>query len=128
MKQEKKLQIPPRQTRLPEFLRPYFWDVKFDLLDFKKSRTFILKRVLDRGNTKALGWIRQNYTNQEIKKLLLTTRDISPKTANFWALFLNVDIKKVPALENPLLRRALEPRRRWPYIPRLFLAGGRQAV
>lgn len=102
MKQGKKIQV-------PEFLRPYFGDVEFEDLDLKKSRTFILKRVLDRGNTKALGWIRQNYTNQEIKKLLLTTRDISPKTANFWALYLNVDIKKVPALENPLLRRTPAP-------------------
>lgn len=109
MNQGEEMQDPPRQTRLPEFLRPYFWDVKFADLDFKKSRTFILKRVLDRGNTKALGWMRQNYTNQEIEKLLLTTRDISPKTANFWALFLNVDIKKVPALENPPLRKILVP-------------------
>lgn len=92
------------KTQVPEFLRTYFWDVRFDLLDLKKSRTFILKRVLDRGNTKTLGWIRQNYTNQEIKKLLLTSRDISPKTANFWALLLGVDKKKVVCLQKPCSR------------------------
>ena len=97
MKQKEKIQP-------PEFLRSYFWDVKFDLLDFRKSRTFILKRVLDRGNTKALSWIRQNYTNQEIKKLLLTTRDISPKTANFWAIFLGIDKRKVVCLQKPYSR------------------------
>lgn len=101
---KRKIQIPPRQTRLPEFLRPYFWDVRFEDLDFKKSKTFILKRVLDRGNTKTLGWIRQNYTNQEIKKLLLTTRDISPKTANFWALLLGIDKRKVVCLQKPYSR------------------------
>lgn len=109
MSKKEKTKLLPRQTRLPEFLRPYFWDVNFDLLDFKKSKTFILKRVLDRGDIKALSWMRQNYTNQEIEKLLLTSRDISPKTANFWALYLNVDIKKVPALENPSLRKTPAP-------------------
>jgi len=92
------------KAKLPEFLRSYFWDVKFEDLDLKKSRTFILKRVLDRGDTKALSWVRQNYTNQEIEKLLLTTRDISPKTANFWALFLGIDKRKVVCLQKPYSR------------------------
>lgn len=92
------------KTQVPEFLRSYFWDVDFDLLDFKKSKIFILKRVLDRGNTKALSWIRKNYTNQEIKKLLLNTRDLSPKTANFWADYLKIDHKKVPCLQKPYSR------------------------
>lgn len=90
--------------KLPFFLKKYFWDVDFDLLDSRKSKTFILKRVLDRGDTKALSWIRQNYTNREIKRLLLNTRDISPKTANFWADYLKIDHKKVPCLQKPYSR------------------------
>jgi hypothetical protein len=93
-----------KTTQIPEFLRSYFWDVNFDLLDFKKSKIFILKRVLDRGDSKALSWMRKNYTNQEIKKLLLTTRDLSPKTANFWALFLGIDKRKVVCLQKPYSR------------------------
>ncbi len=75
--------------------------MNFDLLDFKKSKVFILKRVIDRADTEALSWIRQNYTNQEIKKLLLHTRDLSPKTANFWADYLKINHKKVPCLQKP---------------------------
>lgn len=93
-----------KKAQLPEYLRPYFWDVNFDLLNFKKSKTFILKRVLDRGDIRALGWMRRNYTNQEIEKLILTTRDISPKTANFWALFLGIDKRKVVCLQKPYSR------------------------
>lgn len=76
----------------------------FDTLDFKKSKVFILKRMLDRGDIKALHWIRQNYTNQEIKKLLLSSRDLSPKTANFWADYLKINHKKVPCLQKPYTR------------------------
>lgn len=90
-----------RTKQLPDFLKQYFWDVDFNILDFKKSKVFVLKRILDRGDTKALGWIRKNYTNQEIKKLLLITRDISPKTAKFWADYLKISHKKVPCLQKP---------------------------
>lgn len=90
--------------QIPDFLKEYFWDVDFDILDFKKSKVFILKRVIDRGDTNALNWIRQKYTNQEIKRLLLSTRDLSPKTANFWADYLKIDHKKVPCLQKPYSR------------------------
>ncbi|HLD70908.1 MAG TPA: hypothetical protein VI937_03430 [Negativicutes bacterium] len=90
--------------KLPFFLKEYFWDIDFNDLDFKKSKVFVLKRILDKGNDKALLWIRQHYTNQEIKKLLLNTRDISPKTANFWADYLKINHKKVPCLQKPYTR------------------------
>ena len=90
--------------KLPGFLKQYFWDVDFEGLNFAKSKTFILKRVLDRGDTKAVHWLRENFTNSEIKNLLLFTRDISQKTANFWADYLRLDRKKVPCLQKPYSR------------------------
>ena len=90
--------------KLPIFLKQYFWDVDFNQLTLEESRTFILKRVLDRGDTKALNWLRENFTNSEIEKLLFSTRDISVKTANFWADYLKLDRKKVPCLQKPYSR------------------------
>lgn len=90
--------------KLPEFLRQYFWDVDFDLMSFERSKTFILKRVLDRGDTKALSWLRENFTNNDIKQLLLMTRDLSRKTGNFWADILKVDHQKVPCLQKSYSR------------------------
>ena len=88
----------------PKFLQKYFWDIDFSKLDFRKSKTFILKRVLDRGDNKALKWLLQYYTKDDIKKLLLTSRDLSPKTANFWANYLGVDKRKVVCLQKPYSR------------------------
>ncbi len=90
--------------KLPAFLKQYFWDVDFDKLSFEKSKTFILKRVLDRGNDKALKWLFRHYTKADIKELILTTRDLSPKTANFWADYLKLKQKKVPCLQKPYSR------------------------
>lgn len=90
--------------KLPPFLKQYFWDVDFEKLEFGTSKTFILKRVLDRGNDKALKWLLKHYTKDDIRQLLLTTRDISAKTANFWADLLNINHKKVPCLQKPYSR------------------------
>lgn len=90
--------------KLPKFLAGYFWDVDFNDIDPENSRMFILKRVLDRGNDKAIGWLFKYYTRDDIKQLLLTTRDLSTKTANFWADFLEIDHQKVPCLQKPYAR------------------------
>ncbi|HBQ51035.1 TPA: hypothetical protein DD690_03570 [Candidatus Daviesbacteria bacterium] len=90
--------------RLPVFLKQYFWDVDFNKLDFERSKTFILKRVLDRGDNQTLKWLFQNYTKEDIKELILTTRDLSAKTANFWADYLHIAHNQVPCLQKPYSR------------------------
>lgn len=87
--------------RLPKFLKQYFWDVNFDDLNFEKSRTFMLECILERGNMKAVKWLFKYYSKKDIKKLILTSENLSPKTANFWALYLNINPKKVPSLQKP---------------------------
>jgi len=90
--------------KLPAFLKKYFWDTDFEKMDFERSKVFILKRILDRGNDQALRWLLQHYTREDIKQLLLTTRDLSAKTANFWTEYLGLDHKKVPCLQKPYSR------------------------
>lgn len=97
---------------LPTFLKQYFWDVDFDQLTLEESGIFILKRVLDRGNDKAIKWLLQNYTREDIRKLLLVSRDLSAKTANFWADYLKVDKRKVVCLQKPYLSMR---QMHWPY-------------
>jgi len=90
--------------KLPKSFEQYFWDVDFDSLSLKKSRLFILKRLLDRGDTKAIRWVFKNYQKEEIKNLILISRDLSPKTGNFWADFLGIDKRKVVCLQKPYSR------------------------
>lgn len=95
--------------KLPGFLKQYFWDVDFGGLNLEKSRTFILKRVLEVGDIKAVKEIMRYYSKKDIKKLILTSDDLSPKTANFWALYLGIDSKKVPSLKKPYSKRKQVP-------------------
>lgn len=102
MKQEK-------TTQLPEFLRSLFWDVAFETIDLTKHPQFILKRVLDRGDTKALLWAISIFDNDSIVELITTSRDLSAKTANFWADILGIDKTQVPCLQKPYSRTPFGP-------------------
>lgn len=87
--------------KIPSYFKSYFWDVDFTLLDAIKDSSFIIKRSLDRGNTNSIKWILNNYSKENIKKVILKSRDISTKTANFWGDFLNINQKDILCLQKP---------------------------
>jgi|SRR3989344_1032790 len=93
-----------KSAKIPKSFKQYFWDVDFAKLEFWHAKTFILKRLLDRGDDQAILWVREHYTKEDIKNLLLTTRDLSAKTANFWADLLGIDKRKVACLQKPYSR------------------------
>ena len=90
-----------KKPKLPEYFREYFWDVEFENIDIEKSRFFIVKRVLDRGDTSSLRFVIDTYGLDAIKEVVLTTRDLSRPTGNFWADMFNLDKNQVPCLQKP---------------------------
>ena len=73
---------------LPEFLHQFFWGDRLDELNFNTHRQYILKTILEKGNRSAASWLiktvgRKNL-KQSLPKLFLT-----PKSANFWRLYLS---------------------------------------
>ena len=98
--------------KLPQFLKEYFWDVEFEKIDLEKRRVYVLRRILDYGDETAVSWLRKNFTESEIKNILLKFRGLSLKSANFWAVILDVSKRKVKCLQKPYL----EIRNQfWPY-------------
>lgn len=98
--------------KLPSFLKRYFWDVEFGELDLQKHRLYVLNRILNYGDEKAIAWMWKNFKNSEIKYALSNFRDFSQKSANFWALILNLPREKVLCLKRLSLK---EQKRIWPY-------------
>jgi len=94
MNQEEKVQ-------LPEFLRSYFWDVAFEELEVKKHAFLIIKRILDRGNLSDIRWLIKTYGKDEIKRVVMETKDLARPTGNFWADILGLDKNQIPCLQKP---------------------------
>lgn len=91
-------------TKLPEFLRPYFWDVDFDGLNGEVRKVFVAQRIIDRGDTKAVRWLLKTYPTGVIGSALRLSRDLSRKTAGFWSDLLMINPSEVPCLQKPYSR------------------------
>lgn len=97
---------------LPQFIKPYFWDVDFAKLDYKKYSRFVLGRILEYGGKRAISWMQRNFTKGDIPGVLSRLRAVSPKSANFWALIYGIDRKKILCLQKHYLQMR---KRHWPY-------------
>ncbi len=97
---------------LPQFLKPYFWDVDFAKLDYKKYSRFVLGRILEYGDKRAISWMQRNFSKGDIAGVLSRLRAVSPKSANFWALIYGIDKKKILCLQKHYLQMR---KRHWPY-------------
>ncbi len=93
-----------KNDTLPIELKKYFWDVDFDSLSLKEDSFFIIKRVLDRGTTPVLKWLRLKFQDLEIATVVKQTRDISLQTANFWSDVFKLDKSQVVCLQKPYSR------------------------
>lgn len=98
--------------KLPEFLKKYFWDVEFEKIALKKRRVYVLRRILEHGDEEAVSWMWKNFKKSEIKNVLSNYRGYSQKSANFWALLLNVPSEEVLCLKKHSSR---DRKRIWPY-------------
>lgn len=76
---------------MPIEFKRYFWDTEFEKLDIKKNMKYIITRLLTEGNLDAFRWVRENYTEEEIKNVARTSRKFNPLTANFLKHFYNLD-------------------------------------
>lgn len=97
---------------IPKFLKKYFWDIDFSKLDVKAHPQYVLERILEYGDEKAVAWMKKNFTRDEVADILFHFRGLSPKSANYWAVIFGIDRKKVLCLQKPYLERR---RMHWPY-------------
>ncbi len=98
--------------KLPQFLKKYFWDVDFERLNTSKYRFYIIKRILNCGDEKALKWLNKHFNKDEQVETLTSIRELSPRSANFWTLILDVPKTRVKCLQKQYLLRR---KQLWPY-------------
>lgn len=73
-----------------EKIKRLFWDVDFTKLDSKRDKQYLIERVLENGDDKAVAEILNNYSHKEISEVIVKSRRLSRKTANFWKIKLNI--------------------------------------
>jgi hypothetical protein len=98
--------------KLPKFLEKYFWDAGFKNIDLQKRRVYIIRRILEYGDERAVAWMWRNFKKSEIKNVLTNYRGYTQKSANFWALLLGIPKEEVLCLKKP---SSEGQKKIWPY-------------
>lgn len=91
----------PDPSHLPPTLHRYFWDIDPTTLDVAAYPRYVIERILEVGDPAALRWLFGRFDRAELVEVLRTTRRLSPLSANFWALYFDVDKSEVPCLTMP---------------------------
>lgn len=79
-------------------IRPFFWDVNADTFDPLSYPEYTLGRLLELGDEQAVAWMRQNFSEAQIRNAIRTDRKLSRRSANFWALVYGIPRSEVAAL------------------------------
>lgn len=87
-------------TMLQESFRPLFWDVDLTTFNPAEFPQYTIERVLELGNEDAVAWLRRTFSQDLIVTALRASRQLSPRSANFWALIMDVPREQVHALRT----------------------------
>jgi len=81
-----------KTNRLPLEFRKYFWDVDFNKLSARKYINFILSRILNFGNMRAVRWMLKTVKKGVILNYILTwgDRQLDERSNNFWRLYFDL--------------------------------------
>ena len=101
-------------AKLPEMLRPLFWDCNFDRLDWLQDRDFVVGRVLVYGPWDAIGWLRGKVGDEGVRDWIVRHegRQLSSQQIRFWELILDLPAELVAAWLRSEGRRIWDGRTR----------------
>ena len=77
--------------QIPDELRVYFWDVS----------VFVIARLLNEGNHKALIWLFKVYDEHKIEDTVRTARDLTVKTARCLQNYFDLKEDELCCFESP---------------------------
>ncbi len=69
-----------------------FWDTDISKLDVKKHSRSIIERILQFGDMDDYNWMRENYSKDEIKNVIIEERSpLNARAINFWCRGFGID-------------------------------------
>lgn len=97
------MQTRSKKSSLPTFLKPYFWETELARIDSQRHAKYIIERVLEYGDDRAIRWLQKNYSPAQIARVVRTSRVLSPNTANLWALLYKIPRSEIQCFSKPSL-------------------------
>lgn len=73
---------------LPAQAAQYFWGDDLNDLDLEKHQSYIVQTLLEKGNAESIRWLFMHVGREQIREMLPHLK-LSPKSSNFWRLYLS---------------------------------------
>ena len=86
---------------LPNFLQPYLWSYDIRKIDKNRNRETIITAILNLGDEKAIKWLFNNYSLNDIKSVLRNPR------RGMWHKISLLYWQKVLGVEAPKFKQEL---------------------
>lgn len=75
---------------IPRYLQTLFRDTDLAAFQPEAYPDYAIFRVLEYGDESAVAWLRETFSESDIRRVLCAEHRLSPKSATFWALVYGV--------------------------------------
>lgn len=73
---------------IPYRFKNFFWDVATESLNKRAHKSFLISRILEKGNFDVIRWLFKCYSISEILETINTSRNLSRSTISLWKMVL----------------------------------------
>jgi hypothetical protein len=71
---------------LPDTIKRFFWDIPLSVVDRVLNKNYIIERILELGDDPAVRWLEGEYSPEDLRSVVQTSRALSPRSRNYWKL------------------------------------------
>jgi hypothetical protein len=82
----------------PQEIRAFFWDANPETFDPLSYPRYTIGRILEFGDERAVVWVKEMFSEAQIRDVIRTERRLSRRSASFWALVYRIPPDEVRAL------------------------------
>jgi hypothetical protein len=66
------------------------WDAEVTTLDLEKDKFAIIERALLYGREEHIGWVRNQYSLEDVASVVRLSSNLDARTANYWSIRLHI--------------------------------------
>lgn len=84
-----------------DLLRPVFWEIDINNLDYENHKKYTIERILQYGRTEHVNWMLKTFCKDDIAEAVKESRTIDRKTANYWSIHLGINKNEILCFTKP---------------------------
>ena len=84
-----------------DLLKPIFWEINIDNLDYKNHKRYTIERILQYGLTEHVSWMLKHFKKDDIIEAIKKSRTIDRKTANYWSIHFGINKDEILCFTKP---------------------------